>query len=437
MANKIPVKFYYDTMPGMPQITNQYGDMVNVLDTVLANGGAWNNVVSVTFADGFITVTTASAHNYVRLQVIELEGANQADYNGEFRISEIVSATSFKAIMTVIPAQSSASGTMRHRIPPLGYEIAFTGTNKRAYRSKNIAGTRPYLRVDNSADPAWNGTYSIKSRVTAARSMSDIDTFTAGRMPFDPSNPTMNETVTGTGNAARLGWFTWIQTTAHSGIQPTDQTSIAGSNTNRMWMIVGDDRAFWLVIYPGPRTSTSWGRVAYGFGEYDSRKPNDQFNYFLVASESTIVANTGYYLGNTVDLPMSASRSSNQGMIIPRNFSGFGYHEKFAATSHTFTVNSAAYSGATASIPYPNGPDYSMWFCPRYIAESTRGDIRGILPGTYFIPHSITMADLSIIENVMIDGNASDRKMMLTNVCHGSTADRVLAFDIIGPWRKN
>lgn len=26
---KVPVKFYFDTMPGMPQITNNYGDMVN------------------------------------------------------------------------------------------------------------------------------------------------------------------------------------------------------------------------------------------------------------------------------------------------------------------------------------------------------------------------------------------------------------------------
>lgn len=141
---KVPVKFYFDTMPGMPQITNNYGDMVNMLDVVLANGTALANVTGVTFADGLITVTTAAAHNFVKFQVIELSGANQTDYNGEFRITEIVSATVFKAAITVVPSVATATGTLRVRIPPLGFEIAFTGANKRAYRSKNLAGTRPY-----------------------------------------------------------------------------------------------------------------------------------------------------------------------------------------------------------------------------------------------------------------------------------------------------
>lgn len=74
---KVPVKFYFDTMPGMPQITNNYGDMVNMLDVVLANGTALANVTGVTFADGLITVTTAAAHNFVKFQVIELSGADR------------------------------------------------------------------------------------------------------------------------------------------------------------------------------------------------------------------------------------------------------------------------------------------------------------------------------------------------------------------------
>ena len=48
MANKIPVKFYHNTMPGMPQITNQYGDTVAVLDYVLVNGSPWENVTGIT-----------------------------------------------------------------------------------------------------------------------------------------------------------------------------------------------------------------------------------------------------------------------------------------------------------------------------------------------------------------------------------------------------
>lgn len=107
---KVPVKFYFDTMPGMPQITNNYGDMVNMLDVVLANGTALSNVTSIAFADGLITVTCAAAHNFIRYQVIELSGANQSEYNGEFRITEIVSATVFKAAMTVVPGGRVCDG---------------------------------------------------------------------------------------------------------------------------------------------------------------------------------------------------------------------------------------------------------------------------------------------------------------------------------------
>lgn len=224
---KVPVKFYYDTMPGMPQITNVYGDMVNMLDVVLVNGTTPTTVTSAVFADGIITITTAAAHNFVLYQVIELLGAAQVEYNSEFRITEIVSATVFKANMAVIPAASTATGSLRVRIPPLGFEIAFTGTNKRAYRTKTLAGNRPYLRVDNSLDPAWNSTYTIKARVTAARTMADIDTFTTGRMPYDPLNPNLNESITGTGTAARNGWFTWVQAYATAGNQPNDTLTIA------------------------------------------------------------------------------------------------------------------------------------------------------------------------------------------------------------------
>lgn len=431
---KVPVKFYFDTMPGMPQITNNYGDMVNMLDVVLANGTALANVTGVTFADGLITVTTAAAHNFVKFQVIELSGANQTDYNGEFRITEIVSATVFKAAITVVPSVATATGTLRVRIPPLGFEIAFTGANKRAYRSKNLAGTRPYLRVDNSADPLWNSTYTIKARVTAARTMSDVDTFTSGRAPYDPVNPTINETITGSGNTAINGWFTWAQTWSTTGNNISDTSSIAGSTTNRPWMIVGDDKAFYFMMLGGPRTSTTQSKVTYGFGEFESRRPGDQWNYFLIAQEGRVAANSSWFA--QTDLPMSGTRlSATTGMILGRSFSGYGYHEKFAACANTFGSNTSSYSGSTACIPYPNGPDFSMWFCPRYIVETSRGDVRGTLPGTYFIPHSITMTDQTVIENVLIDGITSDKKMMLADVTQGNIQGRLIAFDIIGPWR--
>lgn len=55
MANKLPVKFYLHTTPGMPQSTSQYGDTVAILDVVLVNGTTHVSIVSI---DDFTGSTT-------------------------------------------------------------------------------------------------------------------------------------------------------------------------------------------------------------------------------------------------------------------------------------------------------------------------------------------------------------------------------------------
>lgn len=433
MANKLPVKFYFNTMPGMPQITNQYGDMVAVLDCVLVNGTSPVSVSSITFADGVATVT-CPAHGYIIDMVIEITGANQEEYNGEWRITE-VSANTFKFVPVVPPAVNAATGTLKVRIPPLGYEIAFTATNKRVYRSKNPLSTRPYLRVDNSLLPNWNPTYSIISRVSAAAQMSDIDSFTDGRMPYDPSNPTINETITGAGTTAINGWFHWAQSYSSFG---TQSASGIGTSAPREWNIIGDDMIFYFahLAFSG-YTANGVGCAHYFFGNYNSLKKNDQYDYILGATQSRNTAANGTVYVGTNFFVSSGNDGQNDGMILPKNAYSVGDHTNFSLHHIKYRTDSQL-SNRQNAIPFPNGSDYSIRLATRYICDTIRGDLRGTMPGQYFIMQMTPFTHRSIINDFTIDGKPEKKKMLMLRAAYtsnSSSEQTILAYDIIGPWR--
>lgn len=428
MANKVPVKLFYNTMPGMPQITNQYGDTVNVLDCVLANGTAWLDVSSVTYDGTHLNVTTVADHGHIVDTVIELKDAAEEEYNGEFRITEITGPKSFNALPGTAPAVNIASGTIKIRIAPLGFEIAFTDTNRRAYRSKNPIGTRPYLRVDNTLAAGWGSTYAIAARVSAARTMIDIDTFGDGLIPYDPTAPNKNNVVEGTGSSAIHGWYKWMQSFSSRG--SGESTSIASFNSPRSWVIVGDDRAFWYMPLADLDTANPQ-RPIYGFGSFESFKPGDPYNYFLSATDYRVAASLGWYPGYGMS---QSSFSAADGMAIGRDYTGYGYHQTCRTVAQVFSNNASPVSGVTSCIPFPNGPDAGIWVSPRYFSESTRNDLRGVVPGAYFLPQTCPYPDKTILDGFYLNGEQVGKKTLIIWTA-SSTSKGVVAFDITGPWR--
>jgi hypothetical protein len=438
MANKLPVKFYYNTMPGMPQITNQYGDTVAVLDCVLVNGTAFRDVASITFADGIATAELAS-HGFIIDMVIEISGAVQDEYNGEWRIISVTTDT-FTFAPTIAPAVNAATGAIKCRIPPLGYEIVFSATNKRVYRSRNVLSTRPFVRVDNSLISGWNSAYSILSRITAAAQMTDIDTFVDGRMPYDPSAPNKNEVVEGTGTSAINGWFVWHQSLLGVG---SPLSSGAGTAAAREWNIIGDDCTFYFCINPFSGAVTAdFGLIHYGFGNYQSYKPADPYDYFMFATERRNPASSGLYPGYGISNSSANGIGSSyfEGMILPKSAFGYGDHTNFTLHHNGYRNPSPQISGIDSSIPYPNYPDFSTRLSARYICDVVRNDIRGKLPGQYFILQNLPVTHRAIINNVVIDGEGTsgsgNRKMLVLRSAYSSNSDKyILAYDITGPWR--
>jgi hypothetical protein len=178
------------------------------------NGFALKAIDTLTFADGIATATISSGHAYRPFQVIEIAGAEQPEYNGQFRVLT-ATATTFTYAVTGTPVSPA---TTRHESLgqgcPAGVGEAVRGTHKAAYRSKNPQSPQNLLLIDNSLKtPNYTTGWAKWANVGIVEDLSDIDTIVGAQAPFDPNNPTQN----------------WKQVRPASGVGTSGSTPVASS----------------------------------------------------------------------------------------------------------------------------------------------------------------------------------------------------------------
>jgi len=420
MTNK--VKWMYQGMTGAPILTNNWGSMTALLDACLVNGFNLQTVTSITRDGSTATATLTSGHGFVVDQVMLIGGCDQAEYNGEFTVTAITSNTvSFTvAGEPVSPATTAASITMK--VAPLGFEIVFTGTNKRVYRSPNPLSNRHFLRVDDSLPTGYTTTWAKFARVTIAEDMSDIDTFVGGRAPYDPASPTKNEVPSGSGTSMYSGWFKWYY--ARNSYHETSGDNGAWA---RSWVLIGDDRGFFLTNSSGFQGDK---RILHAFTDFDSYKAGDNYASYLIASERyrqvSDTANSYPYQD-----AYSAYAQDTTGKLAIRNYTQIGDHCRLGMLSLN-DGNNQNISNRSGAIPFQNGPDYSLILHPIYLRETT-GHMRGMLPGMYWIHQNQPYEHMTLIDQVL---GYPGRKFLIVTLDYaheGNTSG--FAFDITGPWR--
>ena len=74
MITKSSVRFYVNTNNNAPQLKNEFGSMISVLDACLINGLDLGSISSLTHSQGVITAIFANPHNLLKGQVIKIEG---------------------------------------------------------------------------------------------------------------------------------------------------------------------------------------------------------------------------------------------------------------------------------------------------------------------------------------------------------------------------
>ncbi|MFV0602008.1 MAG: hypothetical protein ACK5NE_09375 [Brachymonas sp.] len=419
------VKWMHSAMQGAPVLDNNWGDLTALLRACAVNGFNVKPIQAIT-CNGTTATVQCSGHGYLEHQVVKIEGADPAEYNGEHRIVSVVDTNTVTITLAaaLAPATQAEGKTLQIKAAPLGFESLYDDAGQKlVLRSTNAQSPRNVLRVDNSCPTGYTTTYAKFGRVTMAQGMSDLDTFVGARAPYDPLLPTKNEVPSGSGTSVYGGWYKWLysrNSDTSNGAYTTAQTAGA-----RSWVVIGDDRGFYLMT---GMTAGYTYRQIFCFSDFDSLQSPDTFATVLAAWDHYVIASTSNQA--FVRVPLIRGGSTD-GVVLMRDHTGGGENINASPLVLDVTGTSVFDSGAaTSTVPYPNGPGNSLLLHPVLLQQSN-GHIRGKLRGFLSVLHAHTLGDLATVNNVP---GLPGRRVLLVNGIGKSGAQASVAFDITGPW---
>lgn len=217
-----------------------------------------------------------------------------------------------------------------------------------------------YLRMDDTQVIAATGNRA--ARVVGYETMSDLNTGLPGPFPS---------------NAQVSGGLVW----------PTisnDTNSFNGRNTARPWIMVADERFFWLNSGTSPTgTNVRNYRELFFFGDSNSFNPADAFNTYI-SGWPTISGSNSTSNAHPASSGVSSMASASSGFYVAR--SNDQVAGPTAAGHHVDYVKSGSQTWGTVSgggMGYPNAADGAIHMSPVWVTEPTGGVLRGVLPGMW------------------------------------------------------
>jgi hypothetical protein len=422
-----PVKYFTSAMPGVPVLANNWGDLIGVLDACLVTGFNLKAIDSLVRVGTTVTATVAAGHPYKTDQIVRVAGADQAAYNGEVAVTSFT-ANTFTYEVTGAPATPATSTAgLSCKVAPLGWEKAFSGTHKAAYRSLDVQSNRHYLRVDDSLKTNkgfgdYDTSWAKWAGVTICEGMTDIDTIVGAQAPYDPNAPLQNIQSIQPGH---FGWHKW-----YHGCQTGYELYGDGGAGARNWVLVGDGRLFYLITTTAPGGGFG-GRAMYCFGDFTSTKSGDAYATLLKAHDR-YWSNSNTYMPNVGEAGGQDLLVSNAagGTSLLKNHTQIGGGVRFGLTS--INTNNSTQVCGRGTMPFPHGPDFSLWLLPAYIRQED-GNFRGVMPGMRWLPQDRPFGDLTLVDNV---AGEPGKKFLLVRQHYGADAEGAqAAFDVTGPWR--
>ena len=385
------VKWFKHDMPGAPVLTGEPGMLIGLLDACLLNGWGLVSVDSLTFDSntGEATLTVTGGHGFIVDQVILISGANEAEFNGEQRVTWIDSTT-VKFNPVHIPQVATASGSITAKVAPQGSwgKPFSSGDNLKAiYQSSSpdrlsSAG----LRVDDSnTATGWNG-YGANSIIESVGLFTDLDTTSE---QFEALNYKL--------------------------IKKSD----AANNTIREWCLIADQRLIYLFI--NHQAASGLPMAAYTWGEVISYKDQDAHAVLSLIGSNT---STGYS-------PTSFGLlGSNLGSSIQRAYDGVSLSESIELIGVEVGYN---FMGGFNANPYPCPIDNSVALTDRVFIREPVG-FRGEMPGLGYPLHRTPLPHLSF---QIVPWRSSSAKIKVISIKKApqSSHDGQLFIDIEGPWR--
>ena len=392
-----PVKYIHSDMRGAPQISGTAGTFIAALDAFLITGFGTTTALSVTVQSGIATATLNAGSSFTPPCIVLVEGATPVALNGEQRV---LTASNTSITWATTAPDGDATGTITIKVAPVGgWEKSFSGTNLAAYRSTDQAGSRFYLRVDDT------GTQS--ARVRGFESMTDINTG-LGAFPSD--------------SFANGGGYLSKSTSANS--------------TSAPYQMAADSRTvLWSIAAGTPTSNTNANAPVRGFGDLIPLAPGGDAYAVGISCQLTADAAGTYYGAGQ----WGQSDSGYAALFLARAPSGLG--GCVTATQKSYVGSGVLVSGSDGHLgAFPSSIDGELKFARCFADVAGNGTPRAELPGVLHIPQSGVSALLDARDIVTGTGAMAGRKLVAALVANGGAATArascgVALIDITGPWR--
>lgn len=387
------VILHRSTDTGAPSLVGAVNSLVALFDACLVNGYNSKSVQSITRTGSTATVTFATAHGYAvdGGTKVEIMSATQAEYNGIKKIFN-VTANTFDFTVTGTPA-TPATGTITSRVPPLGWSKTYSGTNKAAYRSNEVTGTRLYLRVDD--------TVALTSYLRGYETMSDVDTG-AGLFP----------------TTAQLS----------SGIA-LDKANVVDA-TGRPWVMAGDGFEFHF-FYAYHLTTYAGIYRHFHFGDPASEMASDPYGCLIYGSDAASPGGTPNNSHTSQLIPSSTGTVTAQaGHFYARPYSQVGSSQPAVKVGDQQLSGTA--SGGDAALIFPAPNNNRFYTSPLYAADAGQYCLRSQIKGIWRPCHVRPFGNAVLI--AAADSPLTRRLFTISTVYSAAVAGETHV-DIDGPWR--
>lgn len=328
MATDVDVQFF-SHLNGLV-LGNNWGDMIRLLDACLVNGVTLPSVTSTSIdKQGDVHLTLFAPHKALLLQVVELTDFEPLSLNQKYRIKGVPSPTQLILKPQNVIAETAVTTKGTGKLASLGYEIIFRDDKdvKRVYRAKNPTAQHPFIRVDESISDGTNSyhsSYAKYAMVGLLEHMDHIDDYedpNVLQLPFDPTNPSKNWKISGTGGDVVRGWNRWYWR-KRGGSQPGEQysdTDTAIPSGNGQFTFAGNVDAFYLITSIHQNNLSR--KIMLGCGVFDSTTSSDVIpNWFLGGAITTSSAGNFYStIYDSPNMTMLANGATSGKFLVPKN----------------------------------------------------------------------------------------------------------------------
>jgi hypothetical protein len=396
------IKYFRSDDIGAPERNGIPGSMISLLDAVLVNGYNQQEVLSAEIVEGNVVISCTVNNPFKYGQVVKLEGANNNDLNREYRIIEV--NNNICTLEGEDLNDGPITGDINASLAPLGWIKPFSNVSKGVYRSSNPISSGYYYRVDDT--PAqW-------TFIDGFMTMDNMESG-KGRYPVDSE----------------------VQM-----IGKSDQANVSP----RFWMIIGDDRGFYMFTNPSNRIvdahkSFSYTSRAHFIGDYVDSIGDNNYNSCLACyrpygAYGSVKSNFNYSVSSTssyTDFYFTNINNYASSSQLRNLYRGPGTHGTIAlAKNYDYTEdfiygisgayrrshNSTQVSGASHTTDY--FPDLYTGKLPITDTYIYQEGVRGKLPGYLYIDSFLNdnFVKYNFIPNTY---NVGNRKLFSVYISYG------------------